>query len=505
MGTATTTCTPTPTRGATFTGPRTTGGPWRPGPTRPTPWHGMVFCLAGTRPLIHNECQLWPHCRYNYSKDDEEIYKEFMEIGNELIPHIVKVELARGKGSTPTGLDPGEGGPPGVLGDPECFRQLLRFYDGICCWEEGSATPVLHIGWAKPMVSTVSKFDASVRGQLVLALDGNGRGRPPSDNDEEVDAGGSKPAGKHGLMEDHLIVAPENSCGKRSSSSSSSAVVPRSPPRREVLLAASKNNNNNNNTYGFEDKYSGKAPKPRSPRFVVVRDGCEDNEEALMLLAGSDDDNDISSDACGAINEECSLNSNSCSSGDMGNHCLEAKARDPGRLEGPFSPGSELQGNGDCCDSDKEDIVKLLSDNCGKKMLSMSYLLGQSPVPFVVGGPLQVNGPEGARTSKTHKASGPEALAPPQGPRPQVADAMRPLTLQLHSAKMLGMQNLLCSTRKLNVGAIQLQLTAQSQTEMKKSCPQSAFLSSGYSFQDGQTQAFGSYYSSSRPKRLRRD
>jgi len=29
--------------------------------------------------------------QYNYSRDDEEIYKEFMEIANELIPHIIKV------------------------------------------------------------------------------------------------------------------------------------------------------------------------------------------------------------------------------------------------------------------------------------------------------------------------------------------------------------------------------------------------------------------------------
>ncbi len=35
-----------------------------------------------------------------------------------------------------------------ALQDPECFAHLLRFYDGICKWEEGSPTPVLHVGWA---------------------------------------------------------------------------------------------------------------------------------------------------------------------------------------------------------------------------------------------------------------------------------------------------------------------------------------------------------------------
>lgn len=32
------------------------------------------------------------YLRYKYSKEDEEIYKEFMEINNDLIPHILKTE-----------------------------------------------------------------------------------------------------------------------------------------------------------------------------------------------------------------------------------------------------------------------------------------------------------------------------------------------------------------------------------------------------------------------------
>lgn len=55
-----------------------------------------------------------------------------------------------------------------ILRDAECFAFLLRFYDGICQWEEGSATPVLHIGWAKALVNTISKFDADVRAQVII-------------------------------------------------------------------------------------------------------------------------------------------------------------------------------------------------------------------------------------------------------------------------------------------------------------------------------------------------
>ena len=78
-----------------------------------------------------------------------------MEIANELIPHVLKSEDSR------------------VQNDPQCFANVLRFYDGICSWEEGSATPIMHIGWAKPMVSTCSKFEAKIR-RLVEPLEPSG-------------------------------------------------------------------------------------------------------------------------------------------------------------------------------------------------------------------------------------------------------------------------------------------------------------------------------------------
>ncbi|CAG9762380.1 unnamed protein product [Ceutorhynchus assimilis] len=95
---------------------------------------------------------------YNYSRDDEEIYKEFLEIANELIPYIMKMESSGFEANT-------------ILKKAECFANLLKFYDGICQWEEGSATPVLHIGWAKPLVNTISKFDADVRAQVNIVCD----------------------------------------------------------------------------------------------------------------------------------------------------------------------------------------------------------------------------------------------------------------------------------------------------------------------------------------------
>ncbi|XP_072939256.1 menin isoform X2 [Epargyreus clarus] len=98
---------------------------------------------------------------YNYSRDDEEIYKEFSEIANELIPQLMKAESSGHSARS-------------ILKDPECFASLLRFYDGICKWEEGSQTPILHIGWAKPLVSTISKFDAEVRAQVFIICSPDG-------------------------------------------------------------------------------------------------------------------------------------------------------------------------------------------------------------------------------------------------------------------------------------------------------------------------------------------
>ncbi|KAL4702275.1 hypothetical protein ACJJTC_018589 [Scirpophaga incertulas] len=117
---------------------------------------------------------------YNYSRDDEEIYKEFSEIANELIPQLMKAESSGHSARS-------------ILKDPECFASLLRFYDGICKWEEGSQTPILHIGWAKPLVSTISKFDAEVRAQVHIICN--------SDTDEQKDnsknSSGSEKDGEH--------------------------------------------------------------------------------------------------------------------------------------------------------------------------------------------------------------------------------------------------------------------------------------------------------------------
>ncbi|KAJ1105819.1 hypothetical protein NDU88_003223 [Pleurodeles waltl] len=110
---------------------------------------------AGTAAVIRD---------YNYCKEDEEIYKEFFDIANDMIPNLLKeissqADSADGdkKGGSPTNV------PSTALQDEECFAHLLRFYDGICKWEEGSPTPVLHVGWATFLVQSLGRFDGQVR------------------------------------------------------------------------------------------------------------------------------------------------------------------------------------------------------------------------------------------------------------------------------------------------------------------------------------------------------
>lgn len=53
-------------------------------------------------------------------------------------------------------------GPP----DPECFAHLLRFYDGICKWEEGGSPHPRagHVAGLIFLVQSLGRFEGQVRG-----------------------------------------------------------------------------------------------------------------------------------------------------------------------------------------------------------------------------------------------------------------------------------------------------------------------------------------------------
>ncbi|KAJ8008115.1 hypothetical protein DPEC_G00101410 [Dallia pectoralis] len=140
---------------------------------------------------------------YNYFREDEEIYKEFFDIANDVIPTLLKETAAAAESDGGEGSEGGERREGGgerregggemlmdqprqaaalsALQDPECFAHLLRFYDGICKWEEGSPTPVLHVGWATYLVQSLSRFDAQIRQKVSIITK---EAEPQEDDDQ---------------------------------------------------------------------------------------------------------------------------------------------------------------------------------------------------------------------------------------------------------------------------------------------------------------------------------
>uniref|UniRef100_A0A4W6E8B6 Menin n=1 Tax=Lates calcarifer TaxID=8187 RepID=A0A4W6E8B6_LATCA len=143
-------------------------------------WYKFSMCFLIEHRDVQEALRAWAEAAqvmqdYNYFREDEEIYKEFFDIANDVIPTLLK--------ETAAAECPGEAGEGGegadkelpkqvptfsALQDPECFAHLLRFYDGICKWEEGSPTPVLHVGWATYLVQSLSRFDAQVRQKVSI-------------------------------------------------------------------------------------------------------------------------------------------------------------------------------------------------------------------------------------------------------------------------------------------------------------------------------------------------
>ena len=57
------------------------------------------------------------------------------------------------------------------LKDCKNYELILKFYDGVCEWEEGSSTPVLHIMWAKHFICGISKFAGLIREGMEVQRD----------------------------------------------------------------------------------------------------------------------------------------------------------------------------------------------------------------------------------------------------------------------------------------------------------------------------------------------
>lgn len=227
--------------------------------------------------------------RYVYSsKDDEEIYKELLDIANEQIPSIMKTESSGHSARS-------------ILRDSRCFANLLRwvegfeliinllmickffrFYDGICKWEEGSLTPILHIGWAKPITSTIGKYDYDIRSQVIIhAADDDEE--IPEVAAEEVDRENNGVGAAGEANNNSLKTANNNSTGGGVGGSSLAKVE--LPPRLAALTAAcgEKLLNPNFLTGGEEQPFTTTDGDNASDNVQKGGDSSEDKKEVISM------------------------------------------------------------------------------------------------------------------------------------------------------------------------------------------------------------------------------
>ena len=370
-------------------------------------------CLVLKKKRIH-------FCRYNYCSNDEEVYKKFLEIGNDLIPRIVK-KATEAEQTSPDELS--------ILQDADCFAQFLRFYDGICGWEEGSSTPVLHITWAKHMWTSLSKFFPSARDNVILLIDAR-----------EVTTNIDRSSQESRFKEGSEISRDLNGNTGRSNATTYSDCLNKSL------------HNNKNNASGLQINKEVAVPGSKHSRMCNEEESFFDEEcrikltiEELASRFGEDSGSYGTNPEMAALAHACGesiLNPDYFRGG--GEPFASATTSSKSLLESTISTSYlNFEGENDICNLIKNELD---NDDPDLLRLELDPLVSSKETSDI---------PE---TDSTTESS------------PIVASTVvgEKVELVLQSTKMKAMRDLL-SAKKLNANAIKLQLTAQSQVFPKHS------------------------------------
>eukprot|EP00106_Octopus_bimaculoides_P014094 XP_014781536.1 PREDICTED: menin-like [Octopus bimaculoides] len=339
---------------------------------------------------------------YNYNREDEEIYKEFLEIDTDFIPQIVKSVDRHKKGS--------------ILRDPECYADLLRFYDGICEWEEGSSTPVLHVGWATHLVFSLTKFDSRVRQSIDLRIE---------DKEEELEAEDTIPDEMKENADNENNIEKNDETSVTESLNKKYSKKRRRKSGQSLKFDNKKHNNNNNDETSDQNKilwdvtkFNGKSSEDQIKCAI----------EELVSKTEEDGQDNIPNSNITALAQAC------------GESILN-----PDYLLGSGEPFALASATGGATNADtKVDYDEFLSTKSnGTPFFGMtvdSLLKAESPADMMM-----------CRKSADGAAN---------------SYALPTVSLALRSKKMKGLRKILQSA-KLNASAIKLQLTAQSQVEFR--------------------------------------
>lgn len=386
------------------------------------------------RIFINSNLLLVLFFRFNYTREDEEIYKEFLEIANELIPNIVKAVSANTTDRVQMN----------ILYNPEVYADILRFYDGICEWEEGSSTPVLHVGWAQNLTFSLSKFDSQTRAKIDVGKDEDNDDDEGDDNDgcdeyksSEKRARDTKDVGNEPQGEVSDLRQEESISSQRETPKGR-----KGPRRRNSSMAKS-------------------VSSESAGRSDAKINGDEQNEvehkikSTIEELASKIVQQDCSLDAAPnpsitALAQQCSvniLNKDYLLGAGEPFSSSPAVISDSSILDEALS--SPLNRDGHCNGSDSHLTADALSNgapNGSTEHTLSSSLTGQRNTKD------SVSGLDGA------------LLSPSDSPTASVES----VHVELRSEKMKGLKKMFKSS-KLNASAIKLQLTAQSQVHVKDS------------------------------------
>lgn len=354
--------------------------------------------------------------RYNYTREDEEVYKEFLEIANEFIPNIVKASSKD---------EPTSDGDPPLLQNPAVYADLLRFYDGICEWEEGSSTPVLHVGWAQQFTFSLSKFDPRVRSLLDIH----------AENEEEEEEEGEEKGDDNQNGKDKQ--EKEKPPSRRPSGTEKDMGSQRTRRGRKKSLQAAE-------TKTSDD--SGKSETSHNESKSEEAQIKSAMEELVSKVGTDEGSNESPNPNIAALAQACSssiLNKDFLLSG---GEPFTAATTTSTSITSTSSGASSFpaKDNGD----DFDEFLSSKSNGTPFIGLSLdSMLKAESPADMMLCG---------KRSDAVHPLSSDSDLFAMQ----------EHVALELRSEKMKGLKKILMST-KLNANAIKLQLTAQSQVQPK--------------------------------------
>lgn len=319
-----------------------------------------------------------------------------------------------------------------ILYDTETYANFLKFYDGICEWEEDSPTPVLHTVWAKQLVYSLSKFDPRVRSCIQIHAEGQ-----EEDSSSDSDSSdGEKSDDDENKTQTDSVKEKETKGGRRK----------KRKPTKSI-----------SDTNGFEDVKGESSPK----------------------INGSTDEDQIKSaieELVSKVGEESQSETPNPAIAELAQACSESILNRDYLLTGgePFTTSATTTASVTTSTYDSRvDVNEFLSTKSnGTHFVGMtvdSMLKAESPADMMMfrkqpDSASAADEPHIGLSSAEMKEHDTESV------KEEVEEEEKfeptPVTLNLYSQKMKGLRKLL-SSEKLNTSAIMLQLTAQSQTYFK--------------------------------------